>query len=197
VLVPGWLAAGLAIAAALTVVFAVVFALGERLYPARPGADRGDGPDPAGDRKRRAEIREYLGAIDERFVEDHPVAGETVAFYLPSRDVAITFDARRYFRLDTTDTRTVLVEHEMPGGHLGARLPFETPTAEFDPGSRPAFGADTAAAFAEFGLDPDTDAETLRAAYRDRVKEAHPDRDGDPETFQRVQEAYATAREHL
>jgi hypothetical protein len=36
----------------------------------------------------------------------------------------------------------------------------------------------------------DADAETIRSAYRDRVKEVHPDRGGDPELFKRVQWAY-------
>ncbi|WP_276258764.1 J domain-containing protein [Haloglomus litoreum] len=36
----------------------------------------------------------------------------------------------------------------------------------------------------------DADAETIRRAYRDRVKEVHPDRGGDPELFKRVQWAY-------
>jgi hypothetical protein len=40
------------------------------------------------------------------------------------------------------------------------------------------------------GVSADADAEAIREAYRDRVKEDHPDRGGDPETFKRVQWAY-------
>jgi hypothetical protein len=40
------------------------------------------------------------------------------------------------------------------------------------------------------GVDPDADAEAIRRAYRERVKETHPDRDGDPEAFKRVRWAY-------
>jgi hypothetical protein len=36
----------------------------------------------------------------------------------------------------------------------------------------------------------DADSETIREAYRARVKEVHPDRGGDPERFKRVQWAY-------
>ena len=39
-------------------------------------------------------------------------------------------------------------------------------------------------------VDPDATEETLRTAYRERVKEVHPDRGGDPERFKRVQWAY-------
>jgi DnaJ-domain-containing protein 1 len=39
-------------------------------------------------------------------------------------------------------------------------------------------------------VDPDASEEALRTAYRERVKEVHPDRGGDPEQFKRVQWAY-------
>jgi len=39
-------------------------------------------------------------------------------------------------------------------------------------------------------VDPDATEEALRTAYRERVKEVHPDRGGDPEQFKRVQWAY-------
>jgi hypothetical protein len=127
---PGWLVAGLALAAAFTLVAALLFLLGPRLLPA-PETDRGRRVD---DDRRREEIRGFLRYIGEPFAEDHQVAGETVAFYLPERDVAVTFDPRAYFRLDGTPTHAVLAEHELPGAALGHRLPFETPT----PGNRAA-----------------------------------------------------------
>jgi hypothetical protein len=40
------------------------------------------------------------------------------------------------------------------------------------------------------GVAVDADPETIREAYRARVKEVHPDRGGDPEHFKRVQWAY-------
>ncbi len=43
------------------------------------------------------------------------------------------------------------------------------------------------------GVEPDDDIKTVRAAYRERIKEAHPDHGGDPETFEQVRWAY----EHL
>jgi len=43
------------------------------------------------------------------------------------------------------------------------------------------------------GVSPDADEETLNQAYRERVKEAHPDQGGTVEAFMRVQAAYEAA----
>jgi len=51
-------------------------------------------------------------------------------------------------------------------------------------------------AFDELGLDRDADLDAVKGAYRERVKETHPDQGGDEESFRRVREAYATARNH-
>jgi hypothetical protein len=40
------------------------------------------------------------------------------------------------------------------------------------------------------GVDPGSDESTVRRAYRERIKEVHPDADGDEEAFKRVQRAY-------
>jgi curved DNA-binding protein CbpA len=46
------------------------------------------------------------------------------------------------------------------------------------------------------GVSPDADESTVRRAYRDRIKEVHPDaEDGDEEVFKRVQEAYEVLTE--
>jgi hypothetical protein len=39
-------------------------------------------------------------------------------------------------------------------------------------------------------VDPGSDESTVRRAYRERIKEVHPDADGDEEAFKRVQRAY-------
>lgn len=188
-MVPGWLALGLAITAVLTVMFAILFAAGERLFPS---ASTGPTNGIDGEGKRRREIRAYLDAIGERYAEDHPVAGHTVAFYLPERDVAITFDGIAFFGLEDSPTYGILVEHEMPGAHLGARLPFETPEIDVgtDSGDSP---VDVTDAFEVLGVSQSADEGEIRAAYRERVKDVHPDHGGDEETFKRVQEAYTTA----
>jgi len=185
---PSWLLYGLVIGGTLAVLVASAFAIGTRLFPestASTGESRG------GEDRRRGEIREYLLAIEEPFVEGREVAGESVAFYLPERDVAITFDAHHYFAVDRTDTHAILVEYEMPGHGIGRRLPFETPDAE----AAMASPGDAEGAFAVLGLDTSATTEEVQAAYRDRIKDVHPDHGGDRESFERVREAYTVARE--
>jgi hypothetical protein len=189
---PIWLV-GMALGAGSILFVAGAFVLGARLFPTDPINDTGrSDAERSGDAKRHREIREYLDTIGESFVESHTVRGRTVVFYLPERDVAITFDPRAYYRLRRSPTRAVLVEHELPGVHLGSRLPFETPDLDIDDGSiDPA-----SAAFAVLGLPSGASAREVTAAYRERVKRVHPDHGGDHEEFQRVREAYTTAKEH-
>lgn len=181
-----WLVLGTLLGFCFTVFAAGAFLLGGRLFPT---AVRQEGPYRDGETRRRTEIRQYLQAIDEPFAEDHPVEDHPVAFYLPDRDVAITFDARAYYHIERSPTYAVLVEHEMPGFQLGARLPFETPPLE------EALTDPTDAAFAVLGVPTGSSVEEVRAAYHRKVKEVHPDHGGDTEAFRRVREAYTTARE--
>ena len=51
-------------------------------------------------------------------------------------------------------------------------------------------GPTRAEAYRTLGLDPDADEAAVREAYRERVKEVHPDRGGDEESFRRVTRAY-------
>jgi hypothetical protein len=190
---PGWLAAGLLIVAAVTVLGAAMFVVGERLFPTEPVAAASER---SGEWKRRREIREYLRAIGEPFAEDHFVAGRHVAFYLPQRDVAVTFDAPAYFRIRNSETFAVLAEHEMPGAALGGRLPFETPDPEElfdDPDESDEQTVEDA--FETLGVSRGASEAELKSAYRERVKDAHPDHGGDKETFEQVREAYAAARQ--
>jgi hypothetical protein len=56
----------------------------------------------------------------------------------------------------------------------------------------------TAEAYAVLGLEPGVGPEAVRAAYRERVKEAHPDTpEGTVEAFIEVREAYQYLRERL
>jgi hypothetical protein len=107
--------------------------------------------------------------------------------------VAITFDPRTFYRLERSATHPVLVEHELPGVHLGSRLPFETPAVDFGPDEEEDVAPDDTA-FAVLGLPRTASEAEVRRAYREKVKEAHPDHGGDEEEFKRVREAYATAR---
>jgi len=189
--IPAWLLWGIALGAVFSTAVAVVFLVGER-YLDPPSRDYPTG-DVDGETRRRQEMRHYLGQIGERFAEDHAVAGVPVAFYLPERDVAITFDVETFFRIKQTDTFVILCEHEMPSHHLAFRLPFEVPEVE-----TAASEVETAirGAFEALDLTVGADPEEVDRAYRERVKEAHPDHGGSEEEFRRVREAYATAKEH-
>nr|WP_250872659.1 J domain-containing protein [Halomarina rubra] len=176
----------------MSLVAACAFVVGGRLFPDPPQ----QGPRADGESRRRGEIREYLGLIDEPFAENHFVEGHTVDFYLPKRDVAITFDARAFLAIDDLadgHSHAVLVEHELPGMGLGRRLPFETPEVSVTPDEED--GLMDPSAFAHLGLPTTADRDEIREAYREQVKTAHPDHGGDPETFRELQEAYASASE--
>ncbi|WP_435069934.1 J domain-containing protein [Haloplanus sp. C73] len=186
-LLPSWLLTGVAGGAAITVVVAGIFVAGDRLFPSPP-ANRGPRVD--GTDRRHAEIRTQLASLGERYVEDATVGDDTVAFYLPERDVAITFDPQVFFRIEGGDIDAILCEYEMPGAHLGRRLPFETPGDPVTATGR------VERAFAHLDLPPTADADEVRAAYRNRVKDVHPDHGGDGDAFRQLQDAYATAKAH-
>ena len=192
---PRWLVLGLAFGLAASAFAACLFYVGDRLFPsARHGRASW-----SGDARRIVEIRQYLDAIGEQYAENHVVEGQTVEFYLPLRDVAITFDARAYYIIERSPTYAVLVEHEMPGIHLGSRLPFDTPKVVFgtDGGRSEGRGVDPVdGAFAVLGLPRTATAEQIRSAYRAKVKEVHPDHGGTRDEFRRVREAYTTAKKH-
>ena len=185
---PAWLLAGVTLGMVASLVVAGIFVAGQSFFPTAP---RPQGHRIDGTRRRREEIRDYLDLVGESFVADHDLGGVTVAFYLPDRDVAITFDPEAFFHLDGAGTYVVFCEHEMPAAHLGRRLPFEVDerfvAADDDP---------VRAAFAMLDLDPGADEASVRSAYRQKVKEVHPDAGGDEVAFRRLSDAYATARNH-
>jgi DnaJ-domain-containing protein 1 len=58
-------------------------------------------------------------------------------------------------------------------------------------GQQPSSGPSEREAYRTLGLDPGADEAAVRSAYRDRVKDVHPDRpSGDEEEFKRVTRAY-------
>ncbi|WP_435127706.1 J domain-containing protein [Halobaculum sp. D14] len=59
-------------------------------------------------------------------------------------------------------------------------------------GTAASTGLSEAAAYRELGLTPGASEEDVKSAYRDRVKETHPDSGGDEESFKRVTRAYET-----
>lgn len=191
-LLPAWLLIGVAVGLVATGGVAAIFYVADRLFPAGDSASGAAHVDGAA--RRRIEVRDYLRSIGERVREDHAVGGVTVPFYLPDQEVAVTFDAHDYFRLREAGVRTVLAEHELPGHSLGRRLPFDVPEPEPRARRTP---DPVAAAFDELAVPRTADAATVKRAYRERVKEVHPDQGGDEAAFRRVREAYATASAHV
>lgn len=194
--IPPTVLTGLLLGALFALFAAGLFVLGERLFPTETvtGQSTANQSTPSSEDRRRVEIREYLTAIDERYAEGYPIAGHSVAFYLPERDVAVTFDAQAFFRIQTvSETAVVLCEHEMPGSHLGDRLPFDVPDVEMEPTD---YEDPIQDAYEALGLPESASNDEITAAYRERVKEVHPDHGGDKESFRQVQEAYATVKEH-
>ncbi|WP_418282721.1 J domain-containing protein [Halorubrum sp. DTA98] len=196
-IVPPWVLLGTVLGGVASVVVAAVFYVGNRLSsPTEPSGSGGTG---SGDARRHREIRAYLSTIGERFRERHQLGDVVVPFYLPERGVAVTFDAHDYFRLNGEGVFTVLCEHEMPAHALGRRFPFDVVEPDWS-GNRPGTSGPardlTGAAFDELGLSIDADADEVTRAYRERVKEVHPDQGGDEASFRRVRAAYATASNH-
>lgn len=179
---PNWLIHGLLLGGVAAIVVLVVFIAGTRRY----GGDHdavGHG-DP--NRLRHIEVRTYLRSIGEVASEHTTIDGITVDFWLPDRSVAITFNADVYFNLREAGVTAVLLEHEIPGYHIGARLPFETPSFE---------GVVTEEdnqswAYETLDLAPDATEAAIEDAYRQKIKEAHPDLGGDQERLMAVLEAY-------
>lgn len=76
---------------------------------------------------------------------------------------------------------------------LGRRLPFKVP--ESDP-AEAELSDPIGTAFNVLDLSRPADVDEVKRAYRERVKEVHPDQGGDEAEFKRVREAYAMARNH-
>mgnify|MGYP000669334939 CR=1 FL=1 len=55
-------------------------------------------------------------------------------------------------------------------------------------------GTNVESPFEVLGVERGADADEVKAAYRDRVKDAHPDHGGSPEEFRRVRDAYESIK---
>lgn len=62
-------------------------------------------------------------------------------------------------------------------------------------GPQPSPSLSKAEAYRRLGVEPGADEAAVTRAYREKVKEVHPDRGGDEETFKKVTEAYETLTE--
>jgi DnaJ-domain-containing protein 1 len=78
-----------------------------------------------------------------------------------------------------------------PGGFGAGDRRTRTRTRSRTDARRPVSGPPPAEAYRTLGLDPGADESAVREAYRERVKEVHPDRpSGDEDEFKRVNRAY-------
>lgn len=220
--VPDWLFLGLAYAAGAATLAVAAFALTGRAFPANPLAGTRLG-DRFGSTRHRGNVRRYLDAIRERYVEDAVVGDVRVAFYLPDRDVALVLSRAAADRLRHAETYVVYCAPRMRADQLADRLPFQTPTVERSRGARPGDTYRTTTdrttgsragrrrqgagerqdartrvsrAFRTLGVPRDASVEEVQSAYREKVKDVHPDHGGSEEAFARVQDAYATAKRH-
>lgn len=96
------------------------------------------------------------------------------------------------------------------GGRFAGEGPFGADDGPFGsrrargpragPGPRPpregGSGPSVAEAADTLDVSPNADEATVRAAYRERVKEVHPDSGGDEAEFRAVNDAYEVLREH-
>jgi hypothetical protein len=182
---PAWLSSGLLLGLVLTGVIGVVFLIGIWRYPDQ--TRRASSGSSMTDRRRRA-LAQYLRDAGEVVQTEGTVAGVPVAIYLPARDVALVFAPAAYLALRETSTQVMLCELEAPPAAIARRLPFLS-----SPRATDRMGADLTEAFAILGVPTDADPDALRAAYRERVKDCHPDQGGDPAEFARVRRAYERA----
>lgn len=182
---PSWLIDGVLLGLVAAAGVLGVYLIGMRWFDlGQPARDQYD-PDGL----RRAEVRAYLIAIGETAVESLEIGGIPTDFWLPKRQVAITFDADAYFRLRDAGVTAVLLEHEVPGDRIGPRLPFETPSLSGSSGQTPG----DRWAYETLRVSTGATEEAIDRAYRARIKAVHPDQGGDADELIAVIRAY----EHL
>ena len=70
------------------------------------------------------------------------------------------------------------------------------PEVDFGPSEEEERLDPATAAFEELGVEVGASLDEVKAAYRRKVKEVHPDQGGDEDEFKRVREAYTRAKQH-
>lgn len=210
-----------AVLAVVALVAAIVVLLPVALFQSLAAAFEGGlGPESGGRdagayrRKTQADLREQARERVAGFLDDHGVAYETdrsfetaagsvtAPFYLPEREVAVILDDwyDDYLLDKHVDVATVIVElHVTPEHQLGPLRGALGIEAERRPADgRVDVGPDDATVLDLDGGD--VSVEELRSAYRERIKETHPDQNDSAdaeEEFRRVKEAYENLREQV
>ncbi|PSQ18554.1 molecular chaperone DnaJ [Halobacteriales archaeon QS_8_69_26] len=84
-----------------------------------------------------------------------------------------------------------------PGAGRGRAGNAEYGPGGYAPGAAQPSGPTTEEAYRRLDLEPGSDSEAIREAYREKVKEVHPDRGGSEEEFKEVTEAFETLDERV
>lgn len=98
--------------------------------------------------------------------------------------------ARVRWRADAGEDR-----RRRPGGRGSRHATGPRPGADDPRPGRAEGSSGPREAYEVLGVSPDADPATVRRAYRERVKEVHPDRGGDEVAFKRVTRAYERLRD--
>ncbi|MDB2236662.1 DnaJ domain-containing protein [Halorubrum ezzemoulense] len=224
-LVPRWVLWGVGLGGVATAVVAFAFYLGDRFVPA-PAASTGGRGAAGDDRRRREirtylnaagerfdEDHAFDGVSVPFYLPDRGVAitfdahdyfrleGEGVYTVLCEHEMPGRGLGRRLpFDVDEPDWATDDSSGSDGGrsgaGGFGGRFGADRAAGRSTARGRAGRADPVGDAFDELGLDRDADVDAVKGAYRERVKETHPDQGGDEESFRRVREAYATARNH-
>ena len=224
--VPEWLFLGLAYAAGAAVLATAAFALGERTFPTRPFTRSTGGSGEWRRRREIREYLDSIGEeyVEDAVVEGThcafylPPRGVAVTFdadtynTLRATDTYVVFvehemrghhlGQRLPFETPDPGWGRQRADFGRTGGRTRGRTAGRTRSGA---GARGTTGrarsqstnrVNVASAFRTLGITRDANEAEVKAAYREKVKNVHPDRGGTEEDFARVQEAYATAKQY-
>lgn len=223
--VPEWLFLGLAYAAGAAVLATAAFALGERTFPTRPFSGSTAGSGEWRRRREIREYLDSIAEeyVEDGVVEGThcafylPLRGVAVTFdadtytALKPTDTYVVFvehemrghhlGQRLPFETPEPGRGRQRADFGSAGGGSRGRRAGRARAGAGPRGPGGGRGPDRsraniASAFRTLGITRDADEAEVKAAYREKVKAAHPDRGGSEEDFARVQEAYATAKQY-
>lgn len=222
---PDWLFLGLAYAAGAAVLATAAFALGEWAFPTRPLTGGTESSGEWRCRREIREYLDSIGEeyVEDGVVEGRhcafylPARGVAVTFDADTYNALRTTDTYVVFvehemrghhlgqRLPFETPEPGWGRQRADFGRTGDRSRGKTTgRTRSRTGYRGSGGvsgeyqshANVASAFRTLGIARGANEAEVKAAYREKVKAVHPDRGGTEEDFARVQEAYATAKQH-
>lgn len=150
-----------------------------RLY--RSVEDQARTADAAGGGRQRARSGQRRGGRERGGFG----AGPREEWTAPREGRSVTEEARRRARQQARARRGHAAG---PGQGQRRRQRASRPGGESGPTAREAYET--------LGVEPGADESAVKRAYRERIKEVHPDQGGDEAEFRRVQKAYDTVRRY-